>query len=339
MKKTILAAIVTVSLAVAFTGCSGKKEADVNASAAPTQKVRQAVEAFGVVRSKVIKNINPGFTASIEKVHVREGQKVKRGDVLVTLDMAEYNAQLSAKELELKALNSEISVLVSSKKGSAPETAKLHNDLKTAQELYSNALKELSDKKALLESGSISQYDYDQFKKSVDAKKKAVDDLKFSIASHNNSNQVSLDLKMSRASQLESDIALMKEKLGKSYMKDNSIVADVNNGVVFDLFYNEGDKIGPDRKVLSLMDLDTLIIEADVSEEFIKDVKIGADVTIIPLADKSKSFKGKVARIADKAVQKNGETNVIVEISIDDKNDFLMPNFNVDVKIQMAEKK
>jgi hypothetical protein len=54
------------------------------------------------------------------------------------------------------------------------------------------------------------------------------------------------------------------------------------------------------------MNPDTLVIKANVAEEFIKDVKQGAKVEIIP-----------------------------VEISIDNKDSFLLPNFNVDIKIYM----
>ena len=81
------------------------------------------------------------------------------------------------------------------------------------------------------------------------------------------------------------------------------------------------------------MDLDTLIIEANVSEEFIKDIKIGSKVDIILLADSSKEYKGTVSKISNMAIKENGETVVPIEISVDNKDNFLRPNFNVDVKI------
>lgn len=81
------------------------------------------------------------------------------------------------------------------------------------------------------------------------------------------------------------------------------------------------------------MNLDTLIVEAEVSEEFIKDVQIGAEAKILPLADSTKEYKGKVLKIADMGIEKNGETVVLVEISIENKDTFLRPNFNVDVEI------
>lgn len=336
--KKILITGLTVALMITGAACGGKKPADGKEAAGPAVEDRQTVEAFGVARAKDIKNINLSFPATVEKVNVREGQKVKNGDVLVELDVSEYRSQLKNKELELKATQNEINIIAASTNGSGPDIAKLYSDLRNAEDLYNKAIKELQDKEALFKSGSISQYDLDEYKKAFDAKKKAMEDARLTISSTKNSKSVELDQKVTKAAQLESEIALMKDKLSKSYLKENSIVADVNNGVVYELGYKQGDDVSSEKKILSVMDLDTLIIEADVAEEFIKDVKTGAEVTIIPLADKSKSFKGKVARISDKAVQKNGETNILVDISIDEKNDFILPDFNVDVKIKMEEK-
>ncbi|MCX7711018.1 MAG: HlyD family efflux transporter periplasmic adaptor subunit [Clostridia bacterium] len=335
--RSLLITLLAGTLLLSATGCGKKAEAE-KAPAKPATDTKQAVEAFGVAKAKEIKNVNLDFTATIDKVNVREGQKVKSSDVLITLDLNEYKAQLKNKETELKALRGEIGILQTSKSGSGPDIAKLQSDLSNAEDLYNKALKELKNKEALFTSGSISQYDLDEFKKSVDAKKKAVDDARFGIGTLRNSKTVEVDQKQTRASQLESEIAVMKDKLSKSYFKDNNIVSDVNNGVVYDIGYKQGDNVTKEKKVLSIMDLDSLIIEADVAEEFIKDVKPGAEVTIIPTADKSKNYKGKVTRISDKAVQKNGETNILVEIVMEDKNDFIMPDFNVDVKIKMENK-
>lgn len=332
MRRLVIAGIV-IGLAVTAAGCSKKEDKEkVNA---PVAEVRQTVEAFGVARARELKNINLSFPAVVEKVHVREGQKVKNGDILLSLDIEEYKSQLKNKELELKALQRELNILVASKNGSGPDVGKLQNEARNAEELYNKAVKELADKEELFKSGSISQYELDEFKKSVNERKKSMENTRLSVNELRNNKSIEVDQKLSRASQLESDIALMKDRLGESYIKDNNIVADVNNGVVYDLGYKQGDNISKEKKVLSIMDLDTLIIEADVAEEFIKEVKLGAEVTIIPTADKSKNFKGKVVRIADKAFEKNGETNVLVEIGIEEKNDFILPDFNVDVKIKM----
>jgi multidrug resistance efflux pump len=76
------------------------------------------------------------------------------------------------------------------------------------------------------------------------------------------------------------------------------------------------------------------VVEANIFEEFIKDVEIGAKVTIVPIADKNKKYQGEVIGISAKAVKQNGDTVVPIQISLVHNDAFLMPNFNVDVFIE-----
>ncbi len=99
--------------------------------------------------------------------------------------------------------------------------------------------------------------------------------------------------------------------------------------------YKEGDIINPEVKLLSIIGLDNIIVKADIPEEFIKDVNMGSKAIIVPLADKTKKYKGSIIKIDSRAIYKNGETIVPVEISIDNMDDFLLPNFNVDVTISI----
>jgi multidrug resistance efflux pump len=127
----------------------------------------------------------------------------------------------------------------------------------------------------------------------------------------------------------------MKEKLNKNYISGSNIVCTMDNGIVCELGYKAGDEVSSEKKILGLINMDTLVVKANVAEEFIKDVKLDAKAEIIPVADKSSKYDGKVTNIARKAVVQNGETVIPVEISIDNRDGFLLPNFNVDVKIYM----
>jgi multidrug resistance efflux pump len=130
----------------------------------------------------------------------------------------------------------------------------------------------------------------------------------------------------------------MKNGLKKSYFKDNSIISDVDNGLVFDLNNKNGigSVITPSIKILSIVNLDKLVIEANVDEQFIKDIKIGKNVSILPEYDKEKKLTGKVKSISSSAIQINGETTIPVIISLDKKDDSLMLNFNVQVTIDVV---
>lgn len=262
--KKILVILAAVSTIAVFTACGNTSKA-TSAKVAEQKPVKQEVEASGIVDVLESRDINIDFPAVISKVNVKEGQKVKSGDVLVALDLSDYNLQIKAKE----------------------------------SEHYTETLQ--------------------------------LDNLQKAPYTHTKDNNVKMEKE--KVAILSSTLDSLKSKLKKSYMKDNNIVSDVANGVVYDVGYQNGDIASAGKKVLSIKNLDTMYIKADVAEEFIKDVKLGADVSIVPAADASKEYKGKVTKIADMAIEKNNQTIVPVEISIDNKDGFLLPNFNVEVKI------
>jgi HlyD family secretion protein len=225
-------------------------------------------------------------------------------------------------------------------KSKDPDVKKQLNDLEYAERLYQSSLKEQADKEKLYNSGVISKYEFDEFIKIVENEKKTIDDLRYSldIAMHNKqigNKELSdnISIQQESAAALDREIVTMKEKLSKSYIKGEEIISNVKNGVVFELGYVDGDIVNSTQKVLSIMNLDEMIVRANVSEEFIKDVKPGQKVEIIPVADKSKKYNGTVEMIASKAEVQNGETVIPVEILIDSNDGFLMPEYNVDVKI------
>ena len=386
MKKILLTGIIGAIL-LTGTACSGNQAPKTNAPAATAKtEEKQTVEAFGLVKVPDTKNIILDFPAVVAKVNIKEGQRVKNGDSLIILDLADYQSQISSKERQLNSEKLELQRLINSTSGdqkdlkrlqsdlntkqdglknsSDPDMLKALNDLRNAEELFTKASQELVAKETLFKSGAVSQFELDEFKKTVESRKKSVDDAKFSIDILKNNKQKEIDqlqanidqklaqldnqlssteinrikIQREKVAGLESDVKNMKDKLNKSYIKQNDLIADVQNGVVYDIGYVQGDIVNQNKKVLSIMNLDSMLIEANVSEEFIKDVKVGAEVTIIPQADKLKNYTGKVISVADKAVQRNGETNVLVQISIDNKDNFLLPEFNVDVKITMGKK-
>lgn len=342
-KLAIITLVLSMVLSTAACGKPAEQEA-VPVAAAPEKQ--NIVEAFGVIKAADIHNINLGFTAAVAEVAVREGQKVHKDEVLMTLDIKDYMTQINAKQHDLNALKLEIKKLqnkmieLDASKSKDPDVLKLTNDMKYAEKSYQSALKEQGNKEALYQTGAISKYELDEYAKVVETHKKTIDDLNYNLDITMHSKQIgnkelldSIGIQQERAAAIEREIAAMKEKLSQSYIKGEQIVADIENGVVFDLSYVSGDIVNPAQKALSILNLDDMVVRANVSEEFIKDVKSGAMVKIIPIADKTKEYTGTVKMIASRAEVQNGETVVPIEITIDNNDGFLLPEYNVDVEI------
>lgn len=158
-----------------------------------------------------------------------------------------------------------------------------------------------------------------------------IDELKVKVGQRVKKDDVLAELTFDTKNQT---VKTQKNQYDKPFFKDDNIVSDLDNAVVSQVIYEKGETIIPGKYAFQLIDLNNLYVEVNVSEEFIKDVKNGAEVSITPTYDTSKTLKGKVIRKAEVAVTKNGETTIPVDISLDDKDDNLLPNYNVEVKIK-----
>ncbi len=291
---------------------------------------RNWIDAFGVVVVTVEKNINLDFSASIEKIHVKEGEHVGLNAPLVTLSIQDFQSQIREKEYELNQAYFDL-------RKEELEYQKLKNELSNAERELGVDMKDLERTRELFNAGAVPKKDLDDSERVVNNREKAVEDVRLNLAKYENSSKNTFALLTNKINLLERDVARLKDKLKMQNLKGNTIISDIKNGIVYSISLAAGDFINVSannqQKILSIMDLDSLVVEADVPEEFIKDVQIGSEVSIRPTANLDKEYKGNVTRISSMAVKKNNETIVPVEISVDNFDGFLKPNFNVDVQI------
>lgn len=353
MGKRMVLTMLMISMIFITKGCNKQGE-DTSVEEVNLSEEIQTIEAFGLVRAEEIRNIMIDFPGVIQDILVKEGQKVNLGDPMILLDMTDYTTEISNTEKEIHIARLEQQRIQKSIQGLHRENReleieKLTNDLKFAQEVYQQSVDELNSYRKLYELGAISQQKYEEIQRNVEEKKKNIDDISYQLKEVNYKKEQEIQqlllrqgaegdqlrIQNERLTQLENKLDLMKEKLNKPYIKENYIVCEFDKAVVYDIKYTIGDIIDPTIKVLSIAGLKDLTIEADIVEDFIMDVKIGAKVKIVPVADRSRHYHGKVIYISNMAFKKNGETVVPVRISIDNLDDFLMPNYNVDVFIEV----
>ncbi len=265
--------------------------------APPEQEI--VTEAFGVVKALSVRSIYVDLPAEVTEVHVIGAQSVKRGDVLLTLDLEEYETLLAARESTLAIERLALSRL---EQNLERDSVTFSSEYQTTRNQLAARETELADLEAMA-----------------------------------TPQTVGIEMQRKTVARLEADVAALRRDVERPFLDGTRVVVDLDRAIVTDLTVHRGDSVGPGRLLLRLVDLDSLIVEADVPEEFIRDVRMGAPVTIIPLADPARESYGTVRRIAGMAVNRSGETIVPVQVSIDDDQGYLLPNFNVDVAIGTVE--
>jgi multidrug resistance efflux pump len=315
-------------------GCGKKNESAppaVGTVAAPPKGTGPAadakhVDAFGIVKAKTAHTILLEFPAVFEKKLVSEGQKVRRGDVLFLFSRPEYDAQVKSKGYELTTARLEL-------KQASFDVQKLQEELEIAQDDAEKAQKDLGDRERMFSIGATSRSDVEESQRTVKTRQQKIRELTRSLEQYNTSDVNSLEALKTKIALVEEELARLKEQSNRPYISNETIVCDVREGVVSEIGYTEGDFISKEKKLCSVIDLDSIIVEANVPEEFIKDVTIGSKAAVVPVADNARSYEGKVTRISNLAVKNNGETVIPVEITLAARDGFLLPNFNVDVSI------
>lgn len=326
--KKILLVLLAIALLASTAACGEAAQAAPITTGSQDQK--QSVEAFGTVVASSEKDITLEFEAPVTQVYVKEGERVSSGQRLLSLDLTGLTSTMETKQLSLEAAKNDVGRI-----STGTDLKKLTNDKQNAESIYEKSSKELATKEQLYTAGSISKNDLENFRKQVDSDRKNLEDITFAIQNAKNSKGSANDQKTLESSLLESELKVLGNKLAKPYINNSDIVSDVRNGIVYDIGYVQGDIASPQKKLLSILDLDTLQILADIPEEFYKNVKVGSTATIIPVADKSRKYEGKVTYISGKAINSNGETQIPVRISIDKPDEFMLPGFNVDVSINI----
>jgi multidrug resistance efflux pump len=354
MTKRKLAAMSAIMCLVLIITSCGKSEETSQVEEVELSDESTVIEAFGTVKAERSKDVIIEFPAVVLDVPAKEGQHVGLNEPIITLDLTRYQAQIEDGKIELNIAKLEEKNAVASLQGLSPddktsEIEKLKNNLDFAKAHYEQAAEDFKNKENLFNEGAISQESYNQYKKITDEAKIKMNDIEYELKIAVESNdriieqyKVSKETEMNqtdiltqRSTQIEYNVAAMEYKLNKPFIAGNQIVSEYSNAAVYDIKYAPGNITSAEQKAFTIVNLDSLIVEANVPEEFIKDVKAGQTVKIIPVADRTKEYEGSVEDLSQMAFSINGETVIPVRIAINTTDSFLLPNYNVDVYIDV----
>ncbi len=321
-KQLLLMMVITT---LALVGCS-KAEAMEPISTETTEEARESIEVFGVVKSNDVQSVNVDIELKVIEVITKTGDRVLKNDRILRFDKALIDNQLDIYKQELELISSQMNQ-------SDITTLQIRNSLSEANVSLLLADEKYNNDKVLENSGVISKSDLNQSKDTYNQMVSRVKDLKLSIEKETANNTFSDQESIIAYNKLSTTIETIETILNnKEIIDEDYFVSHINSGVVTELDLVAGEYITPKTNIYKLVDNTDLYIEAEVSEEFISEISLGQEVEITPLFDKSKTIIGTVEKINGLPFIKNGETIVIIEISIEDITGF-MPNFNVDVTI------
>ena len=238
----------------------------------------------GTLDAKVKMIISSKISGRIENIMVDQGDKVREGQLLVSLDDDQFKLQVEVAQANLKTVESTAN--------------KLQRDLEYSQAVLNNALINYNRDKKLISEKAISQKQFDH----------STEEYGMAMAKHNHAKDAVIEGKNKI---IESEKML---ELRKSQLDDSEIKAPFD-GIITKRERDPGDIVIPGTAILSLISTKVLWIKAWVGETNLTKIKVGQPSRIICRSDPDHVYTGKVARIAIKVDSETREFIVNINIS------------------------
>lgn len=278
--KKITVVLITITLFAAISGCS-KEVAIVEQD--PIVVKKEGIEVWGEVKVKDTKDIVIDFPYTITDIYVQEGQIVKKGDVLLTIDYTNYLQELSKKEKEIQLAKVSTENYSSDTSAMEQEVQSLSNELSLKQKYMENvksdteynrlelelekeninlntAANDLEKNKRLFSSGVISKKELDTFTEQYEKAENSKKSIEVKMQELKTTRQLEID-------KLKNQIALTSVK-----MKDTTkTAANISNVAVLKADIAQIEKTQMEKKLSKTFVSGNQVI-CDVEEGIIQSV-------------------------------------------------------------------
>ena len=248
------------------------------------EHITDEVMGSGALDAKIKMIISSRISGRLEKVLVDQGDLVKKGQLVATLDDNILKQNIQVAEASLSTAKS--------------SAEKVQRDLEIEEAVLANAVKTYNRQKSLVATGATSQGIFD----------KASESLKTSQARHSRAKTAVIEArdKINEASQI---LTLNKEQL-----EDAQIRAPFD-GKIVKRERDPGNIIVPGTSILSMVSTDVLWIRAWVDETALSKIKVGQPSRIVFRSDPKNEYPGKVARIGSEVDRETREFIVDVFVN------------------------
>lgn len=249
------------------------------------------VTASGEIRPKTFANVGANAFGKITKLYVKEGDKVKKGQLLAQLENVQPEADVQATQAQLAASRTDFVAAEAALKTNQADLNRARADEEQKRLDYQRA-------EQLYKAQLIPKSDYDTRKAAYESSSAGLEQAKARIAQ----SQAQMDSAQGRIKQTAATLRRASDALSKT-----TYLAPFD-GVVTNLPVREGETVvvgiqnSPGSTLMTVADMSIITAEVKVDETDIVNVKLGQEAEVTIDAIPKKKFKGVVSEIGNNAV-------------------------------------
>jgi HlyD family secretion protein len=323
-KKIAIGAGVAVLLAiiVGFTVYrSSKNVATVQTGKVQRQDLATVVSASGEIKPKTYVNVGANAFGKITHLYVREGDRVKKGQLLAQLENVQSSADVNANEASLQAAETDALAADAALKTSQA-------DLLRAQADYDRNKLDWDRAQSLFKDGLISRSDFDSRKNAWATADAGLVQAQARVAQA----KAQKDSADKHITQGRANLTRVTDVLQKT-----SYIAPYD-GVVTNLPVREGETVvmgiqnAPGSTLMTIADMSIITAEVMVDETDIVNVHLGQPAEVTIDAIPRKIFHGTVSEIGDNAIVRSSGVSTSQQATASEE----AKDFKVVVNVQDA---
>jgi HlyD family secretion protein len=343
-KKILFIAIAIIVLAGVVTGSIIHSRGSVTKVATgkvERQDLISVVNGTGQIKPKTYVNVGATAFGRITRLNVKEGDHVKAGTILATVENVQPTATVSAQQAAIDSSRTDVNSMMAAERTAEANIAQAKADLEQkkldfgrAEQLYNEKL--------------IAKQDFDAKKASYD----------MAVATLSQREAASIQAKAQTASQRAHVNQAMASQRANYDSLDKTISRAPFDGLVTNVPVREGETVvvgiqnAGGSTIMTLADMSVITAEVKVDETDIVNVRMNqpADVKIDALP--GRIFKGHVTEVGDQALLRTTGLSTTqsttgteeakdfkVVVTLDEVSDDLRPGLSATAKITTAHQK
>jgi HlyD family secretion protein len=327
-KKLLIAGLIVVGIS-ATVGYSilarNRGVVAVQAGRVIRQDLTQTVSANGEVKPKKYVNVSSNMMGRIVRMPVKEGDRVRDGDLLVQLESIQSEADVRAAEATLDAAQAEVEGMGASIRSSeaAVTSAKAEITRSEADLVRSKQSHERSEQ--MNKEGLIAKEQFDRTKADYDIAVAQLNAAKARLAqAEAQSAQVlkQRDSAATRIAQQRAALTRARDQFSKTTIRSTL------DGIITYLPVNEGEiaivgvQNQPGTVLMTIADMSVITAEVKVDETDIVNVKIGQEARVKVDALGDRTLPGHVSEVGNSALTRSGGTTTTTQSGGQEAKDF-----------------
>lgn len=316
-KRRIIAGIVVVLIVVlgAVMVNQSKKAVDgLYSAAVVTRGDLDIYYSFsGNTQIADVQNIVSAQSWKLTDIKVKEGDKIKKGDILYTIDEEDYKLAVASAQTAVETAQLGLSSTQASMNQQVSQTQSSLNQARLSLE---DAERTYNSTKSLYEAGMASEQNYNQAKMAYDVAKEQYNTASAAYRAAASTSDISVASSQAQLTQAQNSYDSLIKQIG-----DREVKAEID-GIVSKIYVDPDIKLNAGTVIMDIFDTDSVKAVVKVDEYDYSTMQVGTEVTVY-IDSLAKEIPGKVTSIDMQATTVSGMAYFNAEVEFEHDSSIL----------------